>query len=70
MGCGWIPPPGLTDFKMPRLDRVKVKYLAMDYLIALANGMSPSTPLSECEINVCFDFLMFFEEGGILHLIF
>ena len=28
----------------------------MDYLTALGNGMSPSTPLNECEINVSVNF--------------
>ena len=30
------------------------EYLLMDYLIALENGMNPSTLLNGCEINVRF----------------
>ena len=31
----------------------------MDYLIALGNGMNPSTPLNGCEINVRFVCLIY-----------
>ena len=42
----------------------------MDYLTALGNGMSPSTPLNGCEINVSVNSKSDWATAGDSHILF